>query len=75
MLTEAELRDLLGRDVVDGQGKTIGNLETFFKDVSGLRNALAHANDILSGGWPDLADLVTSLEDFLERLEAISTGG
>jgi hypothetical protein len=32
MLTEAELRDLLGRDVVDGQGKTIGNLETFFKD-------------------------------------------
>ena len=32
MLTETELRDLLGRDVLDREGKSIGNLETFFKD-------------------------------------------
>lgn len=44
-------------------------LETFFKDVGTLRNALAHANDILSGRWPGLVDLVTRLEGLLERLE------
>jgi hypothetical protein len=44
-------------------------LEAFFKDVGTLRNALAHANDILSGRWPALVDLVTSLEELLERLE------
>jgi hypothetical protein len=32
MLTDTELRDLLGRDVVDSEGKSIGNLETFFAD-------------------------------------------
>ncbi len=47
-------------------------LEIFFKDMGMLRNALAHANDILSGRWPALADLVTSLESFLERLETTS---
>jgi hypothetical protein len=44
--------------------------EKFFKDVELLRNALAHANDILSGRWPALADLVINLEALLERLEA-----
>ena len=33
MLTETELRDLLGRDVLDREGKSIGNLETFFRDT------------------------------------------
>ncbi|HAM73672.1 MAG TPA: hypothetical protein DCM86_18720 [Verrucomicrobiales bacterium] len=46
--------------------------ETFFKEVGTLRNALAHANDILAGRWPALADLVTRLEDLLERLEKAS---
>jgi hypothetical protein len=32
MLTEADLRELLGRDVLDREGKTVGNLETFFRD-------------------------------------------
>lgn len=45
-------------------------LETFFKEVGTLRNALAHANDIQSGRWPDLVDLVAGLETLLERLEA-----
>ncbi len=44
-------------------------LETFFKEVGMLRNALAHANDILAGRWPALVDLVTNLESLLERLE------
>jgi len=44
-------------------------LETFFKDVGTLRNALAHANAIMRGRWPALVDLVTNLELLLERLE------
>jgi len=44
-------------------------LETFFNDVGMLRNALAHANDILRGTWPALADLVVNMEALLERLE------
>ena len=32
MLGESDLRELLGRDVVDRAGKTIGNLETYFVD-------------------------------------------
>ena len=44
-------------------------LEIFFNDVNLLRNALAHANDILNGRWPALADLVTNLETILARLE------
>lgn len=48
------------------------SLETFFRDVGQLRNALAHANDILHGRWPALADLVNTLEAFLERLEGIT---
>ncbi|MBL9168435.1 MAG: hypothetical protein JNN07_11895 [Verrucomicrobiales bacterium] len=44
-------------------------LETFFKEVGMVRNALAHANDILSGRWPALVDLVGQLESLLERLE------
>lgn len=43
--------------------------ENFLKEISALRNALAHANDIASGRWPALVELVTTLEGFLERLE------
>ncbi len=44
-------------------------LGKFFNDVGTLRNALAHANDIVAGRWPALAVLVTDLETVLERLE------
>ena len=47
------------------------SLQDFFKEVGALRNALAHANDILSGRWPALADLVTRMESLLERLEVM----
>lgn len=48
------------------------SLETFFKEVGLLRNALAHANDILHSRWPALADLAADLESLLGRLEADS---
>jgi hypothetical protein len=32
MLNETDLRDLMTRDVVDPEGKSVGNVETFFKD-------------------------------------------
>lgn len=46
------------------------SLEDFFDEVGALRNALAHANDILHGRWPALVELVTNLETMLERLES-----
>jgi hypothetical protein len=49
-------------------------LEIFFKEVGQLRNALAHANDIMHGRWPALPDLVAQMESFLERLEAMAPG-
>jgi hypothetical protein len=45
------------------------SLESFFNEVNTLRNALAHANDIINGRWPNIADLVEESEKFLERLE------
>jgi hypothetical protein len=37
MLDEADIRDLMTRDVVDPEGKSVGNVETFFKDRSSGR--------------------------------------
>lgn len=48
--------------------------EAFFKEVGLLRNALAHANDIMKGRWPGLADLVAQLEGLLARLESAAPG-
>jgi hypothetical protein len=42
----------------------------FFKDLESLRNDLAHANDILKGRWPELANLVRDAEAVLLRLES-----
>lgn len=50
------------------------SLESFFKEVGMIRNALAHANDILAGRWPALVDLVSQLESLLERLERAAVG-
>jgi CBS domain-containing protein len=44
----------------------------FLKSLESLRNALAHANDIVQGRWPELADLALEAEKFLERLEHIT---
>jgi hypothetical protein len=32
MLNETDLRDVMTHDVVDTEGKSVGNIETFFKD-------------------------------------------
>lgn len=48
--------------------------EIFFKEVGLLRNALAHANDVMKGRWPELVDLVSQLEGVLVRLEAAAPG-
>jgi hypothetical protein len=41
----------------------------FFKRLEPLRDALAHANNILDGRWPDLVCLATEAEQLLVRLE------
>ena len=46
-----------------------GRARGFFNTVRKLRNALAHSNDILSGEWSELAEVVTRLEVVLGDLE------
>ena len=43
--------------------------QRFFNALESLRNDLAHANDILKGRWPELAELVKEGETLLVRLE------
>ena len=47
--------------------------KNFFRDLESLRNDLAHANDILKGRWPELADFVGTAEALLLRLESNGT--
>jgi len=42
------------------------------KDLEKLRNDLAHAQDIITGRWPELADLTHKAEVLLENLEKAS---
>lgn len=43
--------------------------QRFFSRVETLRNDLAHSNDILSGRWPELAEIVQQCERLLLYLE------
>ena len=63
LLKDSELWPLLGFS-----SRTGG--QRFFSALESLRNDLAHANDILRGRWPELADWATQGEDLLTRLEA-----
>ena len=40
-----------------------------FREVTDLRNQLAHAHDIVSGNWPRLAHLAREIEDLVEKSE------
>jgi hypothetical protein len=39
------------------------------QELEHLRNELAHAQDIVTGRWPDLVRLASSAEHLLERCE------
>lgn len=41
------------------------------KDLEQLRDDLAHAQDIVTGRWPELAQLALTAESVLERCEAV----
>jgi len=44
----------------------------FIRDVTNLRNQLAHSNVIASSAWPDVVQLARRLEDVLKALESAS---
>jgi hypothetical protein len=48
--------------------------ERLLKRLEELRNDLAHSQDIVTGRWPELADLVVQAESLLERLEGATLG-
>jgi hypothetical protein len=45
--------------------------KAFFSEVESLRNPLAHAQDIITNRWPELADIAFKLENFLKACEAM----
>ena len=42
-----------------------------FMDIENIRNKLAHAQDIISGNWPEIIDIIKDAEDLLDLLEKI----
>ena len=67
------LKDIRLAELVEGSTKN--QREDFFNRLQQLRDDLAHAQDIVKGRWPELADLATSAEQFLERLESCPLAG
>jgi hypothetical protein len=57
-----ELRDALGFE-------SASKAETLLSKLQHLRDALAHAQDIVTGHWPELVDLLESAEQILQRAE------
>lgn len=49
---------------------SVGNAQTVLKKLQDLRDDLAHAQDIVTGRWPELVDLLESAEQALQRAEA-----
>jgi hypothetical protein len=47
--------------------------DQFMRDVEDLRNKLAHSNGIASESWPEIASLVSGIEQCLLRLEGKAT--
>jgi CBS domain-containing protein len=43
--------------------------ESFLEDIEKLRNNLAHAQDIITGNWPDIIDLARNAEEFLQKCQ------
>ncbi len=40
-----------------------------FREITALRNQLAHAHDIVSGNWPGMAKLARDIENLVEKSE------
>ena len=58
-------RSLLGDLGFESKNKA----QSFFGKVERLRNPLAHAQDIITNRWPELAGLAIQLENFLKACE------
>jgi hypothetical protein len=43
--------------------------EIFLKGLEELRNNLCHAQDIITGNWPNIIDLAIEAENFLHKCE------
>ncbi len=62
ILKTPELREALGFKSKNGAEKSL-------KDLENLRDHLAHAQDIITGRWPELADQAKQAEQLLEACE------
>lgn len=52
-----------------------GQVEDFLKKAEDLRNNLAHAQDIISGLWPEVAETIEWIKSLLENMEKVDFSG
>ena len=64
LLKSDEIKQLL--DIKSKRG-----IESLLKKAEELRNNLAHAQDIITGSWLEMADLVQEIESLLENMEQV----
>lgn len=57
------------KELCDELGFSKTALESLLRELEKLRNNLAHAQDVITGNWPDIVDLTSSAEAFLKRCE------
>lgn len=50
-------------------------VESLLRKAETLRNNLAHAQDIITGSWPELADTIERIESLLENMEKVEFSG
>lgn len=50
-----------------------GTLKDFLNELVHLRDELAHAQDIITGRWPEIVDIAERAESLLQRCEEISS--
>lgn len=64
---------LKNKDYLERIGFTAVNpARRLFSRLEKLRNRLAHAQDIITGNWPDIVDLINKTEELLNNLEQIA---
>lgn len=61
------------RKLIGGESKK--SVESLLKRAEKLRDNLAHEQDIITGCWPAVVDLVREMESLLEKMEKVEVPG
>jgi hypothetical protein len=63
--------DIIRRHVGIKSKKQVESLESLLRRAETLRNGLAHAQNIITNSWPNIADTTAMIESSLEDMEKV----